>query len=155
MFLSVAIIAHAKSGTGKTLVYVLSVLNSILERKQQNVQCLILSPTREIAKQIYDVFKNVGYYVKGTVVSSVVQLLLQTFLITQSCTDLKVEYFIGGTPLDIDVLKCKECHVAIGAPGRIKHLIELGELKTESIQMLVLDEVDALLCNKEFGIRYT
>lgn len=68
--------------------------------------------------------------------------------------DLKVEYFIGGTPLDLDVLKCKGCQVAIGAPGRIKHLIELGELKVDHVKMLVLDEVDALLCNKEFAIRY-
>lgn len=71
-----------------------------------------------------------------------------------ACLDLKVEYFIGGTPLDFDVLKCKECQVAIGAPGRIKHLVDLGELKTGSIHMLVLDEVDALLSNREFAIQF-
>lgn len=63
--MSIAIIAHAKSGTGKTLIYVLSALNRILEAKKESIQCLILAPTREIAKQIYDVFKTVGYYVTG------------------------------------------------------------------------------------------
>ena len=66
---------------------------------------------------------------------------------------LKVEYFIGGVPLDIDVLKCQTCHIAIGAPGRIKHLIDLGELKVQALRLLVLDEVDILINNKEFAIR--
>jgi ATP-dependent RNA helicase DDX20 len=65
---------------------------------------------------------------------------------------LKIEFFIGGISLDIDVIKCKGCHIAIGAPGRIKHLINLGELKVQEVRLLVLDEVDVLVNNKEFAI---
>lgn len=52
----------------------------------------------------------------------------------------------------MDVIKCKDCHVAIGAPGRIKHLIDMGYLSTTSLQLLVLDEVDALFDHKEYAI---
>lgn len=55
--------------------------------------------------------------------------------------------------MDIDVIKCKNCHIAIGAPGRIKHLLDLGELKVKELQLLVLDEVDLLVNNKEFAIK--
>lgn len=60
-----ALIAHAKSGTGKTLIYLLTALNNFLKEKSNHLQCLILSPTREIAKQVYDIFKNVGSYIEG------------------------------------------------------------------------------------------
>lgn len=67
---------------------------------------------------------------------------------------LQIEYFIGGTPLDMDVIKSMSCHLAIGAPGRIKHLIDLGYLKTADLEFLVLDEVDALFDHKEFAVEY-
>lgn len=54
--------------------------------------------------------------------------------------------------MDIDLIKCKTCHIAVGAPGRIKHLISLRELKVQGLQLLVLDEVDVLVNNKEFAI---
>lgn len=46
-------------------------------------------------------------------------------------TGLKVEYFIGGTKLDDDVNKLKNCHIAVGAPGRVKHLIKKGVMKLD------------------------
>lgn len=54
----------------------------------------------------------------------------------------------------MDVIKCRNCNVAIGAPGRIKHLIDMGYLKTANLELLVLDEVDALFDHKEFAIEY-
>ena len=60
-----AIIVHAKSGTGKTLVYLLTALNSYLKLKSEGLFALILAPTREIAKQVYDVCKNVSSFIEG------------------------------------------------------------------------------------------
>ncbi|KAJ8956476.1 hypothetical protein NQ314_006711 [Rhamnusium bicolor] len=58
---------------------------------------------------------------------------------------LKVESFIGGFPIEGDKDKCKNCHIAVGAPGRVKHLIKEGILKTNSVRLMILDEVDKLM----------
>jgi ATP-dependent RNA helicase DDX20 len=58
---------------------------------------------------------------------------------------LKVHSFIGGLPLDEDKQKLRHCHVAVGSPGRVKHLIQMGCLKTSNIRLFVLDEADKLM----------
>lgn len=58
---------------------------------------------------------------------------------------LKVESFIGGLPIEDDKKNVKGCHIAIGAPGRIRHLMESHFLKTEHIKLFVLDEADKLV----------
>ena len=58
---------------------------------------------------------------------------------------MKVEYFIGGVPIDGDKKKLNECHIVVGAPGRIKHLIEIGYLKLNNVRLFVLDEADKLM----------
>ena len=60
-------------------------------------------------------------------------------------SDLKVHSFIGGLPYKDDKKKLHCCHIAVGAPGRVKHLIENGVLKTDSIRLFVLDEADKLM----------
>lgn len=56
-----------------------------------------------------------------------------------------VQSFIGGLPVEDDKKKLKGCHVAVGAPGRVKHLIQSGFLKTEHVKLFVLDEADKLM----------
>lgn len=58
---------------------------------------------------------------------------------------LKVECFIGGMAIEADKKKCEGCHIAVGAPGRVKHLIDKGLLKVSSIRLFVLDEADKLM----------
>jgi ATP-dependent RNA helicase DDX20 len=58
---------------------------------------------------------------------------------------LKVLSFIGGLPFEEDKQKLQHCHIAVGTPGRIKHLIEKGLLKTDNIRLFVLDEADKLM----------
>lgn len=53
--------------------------------------------------------------------------------------------FIGGTNLDSDRKKLSHCHIATGAPGRIKHLIDKGYLKMDHVRLFVLDEADKLM----------
>ncbi|XP_018569587.1 probable ATP-dependent RNA helicase DDX20 [Anoplophora glabripennis] len=116
------IIVKSKSGTGKTLVFSIIALETIAVEKHET-QILILAPTREIAVQIQEVIVNIGSHING----------------------LKVESFIGGLPLEGDKEKCKNCHIAVGTPGRVKQLIDEGVLKPNSIHLLVLDEVDKLM----------
>ncbi|XP_017754995.1 PREDICTED: uncharacterized protein LOC108547119 [Eufriesea mexicana] len=116
------LIIRAKSGTGKTLVFCIISLEMI-NIDISSVQVLILAPTREIAVQIAQVFSSVGCEMKG----------------------LKVEVFIGGIAIESDKKKLNKCQIAVGAPGRIRHLIDEGFLNVENVRLFVLDEADKLM----------
>uniref|UniRef100_A0A2S2PUL9 RNA helicase n=1 Tax=Schizaphis graminum TaxID=13262 RepID=A0A2S2PUL9_SCHGA len=120
-------IVEAKNGTGKTLTFVIPTLIK-LKLEQNHLQTIILAPTREIAVQIQQCFKKVGQHLPG----------------------LKCEYFIGGTPVDVDKQKAKCCQIAVGSPGRIKHLINDHVLKCSEVKSFILDEVDRLFTDKSF-----
>ncbi|KAM9855856.1 putative ATP-dependent RNA helicase DDX20 [Aulostomus maculatus] len=116
------LIVQAKSGTGKTCVFCTIALDSLV-LENSATQVLVLAPTREIAVQIHSVVMAVGCAMEG----------------------LQCHVFIGGRPVSQDKLHLKKCHIAVGSPGRIKQLIELGVLSTASVRLFVLDEADKLL----------
>ncbi|KAM8829705.1 putative ATP-dependent RNA helicase DDX20 [Synchiropus picturatus] len=116
------LIVQAKSGTGKTCVFCTIALDSLI-LENTATQVLVLAPTREIAVQIHSVVMAMGCAMVG----------------------LESHVFIGGRPVSQDKVHLKKCHIAIGSPGRIKQLIELGVMSTASIRLFVLDEADKLL----------
>ncbi|XP_073413383.1 probable ATP-dependent RNA helicase DDX20 [Dendrobates tinctorius] len=116
------LIVQAKSGTGKTCVFSTVALDSLI-LENMATQILVLAPTREIAVQIHSVIISIGSHMEG----------------------LECHVFIGGTPLPQDKVRLKKCHIAVGSPGRIKQLIEIGYLNTSSIRLFILDEADKLL----------
>ncbi|XP_022908045.2 probable ATP-dependent RNA helicase DDX20 [Onthophagus taurus] len=115
------LIVKSKSGTGKTLVFGLIALEALTLNKKC-AQVLILAPTREIAVQIQLVIQSLGSEYKGLV----------------------VECFIGGLPIEEDKKRAQKCHIAVGAPGRVRHLIQIGVLNVNQVKLFVLDEVDKL-----------
>lgn len=123
--------AQAKSGTGKTCVFVVAVLESLLAaqppaaRRPGKPHALVLVPTRELAVQVREVFVAVGRCVR----------------------DLRVAALIGGRPVSHDAAVLRRgCHVAVGTPGRVRALMEQRLLVTRALRVIVLDEVDRLLC---------
>jgi len=72
------------------------------------------------------------------------------FTILYSNLELKCEYFIGGTPVEEDKLKASGCQIAVGSPGRIKHLLNEHVLKGSEVKSFILDEVDRLFSDKNF-----
>ncbi|KAL2103210.1 hypothetical protein ACEWY4_000078 [Coilia grayii] len=116
------LIVQAKSGTGKTCVFATVALDALIP-ENTGTQVLVLAPTREIAVQIHAVVMAIGSAVEG----------------------LECHVFIGGTPVSQDKTHLKKCHIAVGSPGRIKQLIEMGLLTTASIRLFVLDEADKLM----------
>ncbi|KAJ1138514.1 hypothetical protein NDU88_004897 [Pleurodeles waltl] len=116
------LIVQAKSGTGKTCVFSTIALDSLILENVET-QILVLAPTREIAVQIHSVIMAIGMKMEG----------------------LECHVFIGGTPLQLDKSRLKKCHIAVGSPGRIKQLIELGYINTANIRLFILDEADKLL----------
>jgi len=65
--------------------------------------------------------------------------------ITFAILGLKVEYFVVGISIEEDKKKLNKCHIVVGAPGRIKHLIEKGLLQVSKVRLFVLDEADKLM----------
>ncbi|XP_029679700.1 uncharacterized protein LOC115245489 [Formica exsecta] len=126
------LIIRAKSGTGKTIVFGVIALET-LDIEISTPQVLIIAPTREISIQICHVLQAIGSKIKG----------------------LKIEYFVGGILIEEDKKKLSKCHIAVGAPGRVKHLIEMGLLTVSKIRLFVLDEADKLMeINFQTDINY-
>jgi len=115
-------IIQSQSGTGKTATFMISILNRIDENLKQT-QAVIIAPTRELANQIYNVYKNISNYTKIT------------------------GYFcIGGSLVNkYNYNEEINHHIIIGTPGRISDLIGKNIIKTDSIKMLVIDEADDVL----------
>ena len=121
--IGVDLIVQSKSGTGKTLVYVVTALNMI-DTSVNAVQAVILTPTREIA-------------VQGARASLDIAAV--------SMPDLKVSTLIGGMSVSDDTVKLKRCHMVVGTPGRVRQLMEEKYLKSEAVRFFALDEADKMI----------
>ncbi len=116
------VIAQSQSGTGKTGVFSISVLQRV-RRESPELQALVLSPTRELADQSQKVMMALGDFMSVT---------------CHSC--------IGGKSVRDDIRALESgVQVVSGTPGRVFDMIRRGHLSTRSLSMLVLDEADELL----------
>jgi ATP-dependent RNA helicase MSS116 len=119
-------LAQAKTGTGKTLAFLLPAVDTILKNRTPRLSTLILCPTRELALQIAAEAKK----------------LLQRF------PQFRVACSIGGTNKNAEAHAISRgCDILVATPGRL--LDHLGEVevqrKLDSLQTLVLDEADRML----------
>ncbi|GHP12011.1 DEAD-box ATP-dependent RNA helicase 15 [Pycnococcus provasolii] len=122
--LGMDVICQAKSGMGKTAVFVLAVLQQI-EPVDGEIHAVVLCHTRELAYQICHEFERFSVY----------------------RPDTKVGVIFGGVNVkqQKEMLE-KECpHVIVGTPGRIKALAKDGALKLKHVRHFVLDECDKML----------
>lgn len=117
------IIAQAKTGSGKTAAFGLSLLNRLNVEKYA-VQALILCPTRELAEQVSQALRQLA------------RLL----------PNVKVLNLSGGMPLkpQLDSLR-HGAHIIVGTPGRIQKHLDKKSLSLNWLQTLVLDEADRML----------
>merc|ERR1712054_606557 len=122
--LGMDVLCQAKSGMGKTAVFVLSSLHQ-LEAKEDSVGCLVLCHTRELAYQICNEFERFSRYLP----------------------DIKTKVFYGGVPVAEHkrILKSECPHIIVGTPGRVLQLVREKELATKSIKHFILDECDKML----------
>ena len=121
--IGVDLIVQSKSGTGKTLVYVVTALNMI-DTSVSAVQAVILTPTREIAVQGARISLDIA---------------------AASMPDFKAATLIGGMSVVDDATKLKRCHMIVGTPGRVRQLIDEKYFKTEAVRFFALDEADKML----------
>eukprot|EP00127_Corallochytrium_limacisporum_P006716 Clim_evm5s234 gene=Clim_evmTU5s234 len=122
-----SLIATAKSGTGKTLIFVIRALEMI-RKGDTGVQVIGIAPTREVAVQIGSILKTLA----------------------GALSHIRICEVIGGFSLREDVLTLGEKpNIVIGTPGRLRHLLTEGYLKLDRVQLIFFDEVDKLFSPKE------
>lgn len=125
------VIAHAKSGTGKTAAYAVATLDSQIvgssfAPNSGHPHTLVLVPTRELAIQTTRVFLAAAVHILPPV---------------------SVATLVGGISEHSDVTNLAACppHVVVGTPGRICSLVDSGILTLHAVSVIVLDEADRLL----------
>ncbi|TYQ18168.1 UNVERIFIED_CONTAM: superfamily II DNA/RNA helicase [Acetivibrio alkalicellulosi] len=121
------VIGKAKTGTGKTLAYLIPMLEKIHPEKKEP-QMLVLSPSRELSLQIC---REAERIVKNTGITAMPLV---------EGIDIKRQ---------LDKLKNKP-QLIIATPGRLSHIIGLKKIKMHGVKMIALDEVDQML---EQGLR--
>ncbi|KAF7823358.1 DEAD-box ATP-dependent RNA helicase 32 [Senna tora] len=121
------ILGAAKTGSGKTLAFIIPVLEKLYREKwgpEDGVGCIIISPTRELACQLFDVLKSVGKY-----------------------HNFSAGLLIGGRKdVEMEKERVNELNILVCTPGRLlQHMDETPNFDCTQMQMLVLDEADNIL----------
>ena len=117
------IIGQAQTGTGKTAAFALPLIDRI-DLNNNQVQLLVLAPTRELAIQVSEAIQTYARHLKG----------------------FHVLPIYGGQSYDVQLRPLKRgVHAVVGTPGRVMDHLKRGTLKLNSLKALVLDEADEML----------
>lgn len=147
------VVVEAVTGSGKTLAFLIPALDKILRsdesKKQHNVTGIIISPTRELAQQIYDVLTT--QILPFHKPSSDILPALKDDETKRPVTSEPVivpQLLIAGTTkprADLSFFVRKSPNILIATPGRLAELLSSPLVKTSNLEVLVLDEADRLL----------
>lgn len=123
------IIGVAQTGTGKTAAYLLPILSLLDDGgfPKDAVNCVIMSPTRELAQQIDQAMQGFAYYTPG----------LSSVAVYGGNDGIRYEQEKRGFNLGADVL--------IATPGRLISHLSLGNVDLSKVSFFVLDEADRML----------
>jgi ATP-dependent RNA helicase DbpA len=117
------IIAQAKTGSGKTAAFALTLLANLNARRFA-VQSLVLCPTRELADQVTSEIRRLA----------------------RAEDNIKVVTLCGGVPLRGQLATLDHgAHIVVGTPGRVMDHLARDSLKLDALNTLVLDEADRML----------
>ena len=113
------VIAQSSTGSGKTLAFAIPLLENF--KKVNEIQSLIITPTRELCQQITKEFKKLSRYKEVNI----------------------IEIF-GGVGIEPQIKHVKTAQIVIGTPGRLLDLISRREINLNFVNKLVLDEADRM-----------
>ncbi|MBN7771941.1 DEAD/DEAH box helicase [Clostridium aminobutyricum] len=117
------VIGQAQTGTGKTCAFGIPAIEMV-DIKQAGTQVLVLCPTRELAIQVSEEFRNLCKYKKG----------------------VRSLAIYGGQSIDRQIISLKsKPQIIIGTPGRVMDHMRRRTLKLELLKMIILDEADEML----------
>lgn len=120
------ILGAAKTGSGKTLAFIIPVLEKLYRAQWtefDGLGALIISPTRELAAQIFEVLRKVGRY-----------------------HNFSAGLVIGGKSLKEEAERLSKMNILVCTPGRmLQHLDQTAGFDVDNLQILVLDEADRIM----------
>ncbi|KAI0049515.1 DEAD-domain-containing protein [Auriscalpium vulgare] len=120
------VLGAARTGSGKTLAFLIPVLEILYRRKwgpQDGLGALIISPTRELAVQIFEVLRSIGGY-----------------------HSFSAGLVIGGKNLKDERERLSRMNILVATPGRLlQHMDQTYGFDSDNLQLLVLDEADRIL----------
>uniref|UniRef100_A0A0N4ZMK1 ATP-dependent RNA helicase n=1 Tax=Parastrongyloides trichosuri TaxID=131310 RepID=A0A0N4ZMK1_PARTI len=120
------IVGSAKTGSGKTLALLIPLLECLWRNKwskKDGLGGLIVSPTRELAMQIFQVLNTIGKE-----------------------HDFSAALLIGGTDVNYEKKRLSNINILIATPGRLlQHMDENEDFRTEQLQILIIDEADRIM----------
>ena len=117
------VVAQASTGSGKTAAFALGCLQRLVNT-QFHVQSLVLCPTRELADQVAESFRELAKHLANT----------------------KVITLCGGVAIGPQIGSLQHsAHVVVGTPGRVLKHLRKGTLHLHGLTTLVLDEADRML----------
>ena len=127
------VVAMAQTGSGKTAAFVLPILKLWHERLgegKRKLKVLVLAPTRELALQIAEVFRELGYLMP---------------------TVPRVVGAIGGEPIGEQLYDIQQgCDVLVATSGRFLDILQKDQMNLSRLEFLVLDEADKMM-NADFA----
>ena len=124
------VVAIAQTGTGKTAAFGLPLLE-LVDIKKENIQAVILAPTRELTQQIASNLEALAKYIP-------------TISIATLC---------GGIPIKPQIDRLKEItHIVVATPGRLADLVKREAIDISKITYFVLDEADEMVTALKEGL---
>lgn len=120
------ILGSAKTGSGKTLAFIIPLLERLHKEKwssNDGLGALVITPTRELAYQIFEVLRRVGQY-----------------------HQFSAALIIGGKDLAMERKRIDQMNIIICTPGRLQqHMEENPLFYGDSLKILIIDEADRIL----------
>ncbi|GAA5822433.1 hypothetical protein JCM3770_000269 [Rhodotorula araucariae] len=120
------VLGAARTGSGKTLAFLIPVLEILLRKRwgpQDGLGALVISPTRELAVQIFEVLRKIGHQ-----------------------HQFSAGLVIGGKNLKDEQDRLSRMNILVATPGRLlQHMDQTLGFECDHLQLLVLDEADRIL----------
>ncbi|KGH81981.1 DEAD/DEAH box helicase [Oenococcus oeni] len=125
------VVGQSQTGSGKTHAFLLPIFNG-LDPSLEETQAVIASPSRELAEQLYQAFRDFQKSLAA---------------IDENFADLRIADYIGGTDRNKQIrqLERKQPQIAIGTPGRLKDFLSKNFLLVNQNRFFVVDEADMAL----------
>lgn len=117
------VVVLAKTGTGKTAVFGLPLLQ-LIDVANTHIQALILAPTRELGQQVYN----------------------NLLAFATDSPEISIASLCGGTPIKPQIERLEEAtHIVVATPGRLVDLMKREAINLKNIKYFVLDEADEMV----------
>jgi ATP-dependent RNA helicase DeaD len=116
------VVVQSKTGSGKTAGFGLPMIEALGQHDTKGVRALVLCPTRELAKQVFEDLESYAKY-----------------------TDLQFACVYGGVGMEPQIRAIEQADCVVGTPGRVLDHLSQGTLELDDIVFLVLDEADRML----------